>query len=342
MMGVVTYPKIELHVHLEGTVGPETLLALGRQNGVPLPAETVEELRDLYRFTDFDHFIKTWLLATSTLRTADDFRRITVEYAAEAKAQGCVYIEGIFSPTQQHRRGVDLDEVFSGYCDGIQEARELLGVEVRLGPDMTRGGTPEESERTVRYSIKYKERGINAIGLGGYEAEYPPDLYVDFFRVAREAGLGSVPHAGEVVGPESIWGALDLLHADRIRHGITAVQDPGLVRELADRGIVLDACLISNLCTGIVPTLDVHPLPALIAAGVPCSLSSDDPAMFDTSLAYEYETAESLGLAPHAFYEAGVAGAICDEATRARLKAIGEAYDWSAPASSSSTVTARR
>jgi aminodeoxyfutalosine deaminase len=181
----------------------------------------------------------------------------------------------------------------------------------------------------VRYSIKYRDRGIVAVGLGGYEADYPPDLYVDVFRIAREAGLGSVPHAGEVVGPESIRGALDLLHADRIRHGITAVRDPGLVRELADRGVVLDACLISNLCTGIVPTLDRHPLPALVAAGVRCSLSSDDPAMFDTSLEHEYQTAESLGLSPRAFYEAGLKGALCDEDTRARLAAVGEAYDWS-------------
>lgn len=326
----MSYPKLELHVHLEGTVGPETLLELGRRNDVPLPVQTVDELRDLYRFRDFNHFIKTWLLATSVLRTADDFRRITVEYAADAKAQGAVYIEGIFSPTQQARRGVDLDEVFSGYCDGVQEARELHGVEVRLTPDMTRGGTPDESERTVRYSIKYKERGVVGLGLGGYEAEYPPDLYVDFFRVARDAGLGSVPHAGEVVGPESIRGALDLLHADRLRHGIRAVDDPALVRELADRGVVLDTCLISNVCVGIVPSLERHPLPALVAAGVRCSLSSDDPAMFDTSLEHEYDVARTLGLDPRTFYEAGIAGALCDEATRARLRAIGDAYGWNA------------
>jgi aminodeoxyfutalosine deaminase len=324
----VSYPKVELHVHLEGTVSPETLLALGHRNGVPLPVETVEELRELYRFKDFNHFISTWLLATSVLRTADDFRRITVEYAAEAKAQGCVYIEGIFSPTQQARRGVDLDEVFSGYCDGAQEARELHGVEVRLTPDMTRGGTPEESERTARYSIKYNERGVVGIGLGGYEAEYPPDLYVGPFAIARDAGLGSVPHAGEVVGPESIRGALDLLHADRLRHGIRAVDDPALVQEIADRGVVLDTCLISNICVGIVPSLDRHPLPQLLAAGVRCSLSSDDPAMFDTSLEHEYDAALSLGLDPRTFYVYGVEGALCDEETRAHLRAIGEAYDW--------------
>jgi aminodeoxyfutalosine deaminase len=336
----VNEPKIELHVHLEGTVGPETLLELGRKNGVPLPVETVEELRELYRFKDFDHFIQTWLLVTVVLRTADDFRRITVEYAAEAKAQGCVYIEGIFSPTQQFRRGIDLDEVFTGYCDGVQEARERHGVEVRLTPDLTRGGTPEESERAVRYSIKYHERGVVGVGLGGYERDYPPDLYVDAFRLAREHGLGSVPHAGEVVGPESVRGAIDLLHADRLRHGITSVRDPALVREIADRGIVLDTCLVSNVCVGIVPSLAEHPLPKLVAAGVLCSLSSDDPAMFDTSLQREYDEAAMLGLDSRGFYDAGVAGALCDETTRARLREIGASY-WGEAASSSSAATAR-
>jgi aminodeoxyfutalosine deaminase len=336
----VSDPKIELHVHLEGTVGPDTLLELGRKNGVPLPVRSVDELRELYRFRDFDHFIQTWLLVTAVLRTADDFRRITVEYAAEAKRQGAVYIEGIFSPTQQARRGIDLDEVFTGYCDGVQEARELHGVEVRLTPDLTRGGTPEESEQNVRYSIKYRNRGVVGVGLGGYERDYPPDLYVEPFRLARENGLGSVPHAGEVVGPESVRGAIDLLHADRLRHGITSVQDPGLLRELAARGIVLDTCLISNVCVGIVPSIEEHPLPKLLAAGVRCSLSSDDPAMFPTSLEQEYETAASLGLDSRTFYEAGVFGALCDEATRARLRTIGEAY-WGESASSSSAATAR-
>src|SRR5262249_5217131 len=145
-----------------------------------------------------------------------------------------------------------------------------------------------------------------------------------------------------IVGPESIRGALDLLHADRIRHGIRATDDPALLRELARRGTVLDVCLVSNVRVGIVPTVEQHPLRELVRAGVRCSLSSDDPAMFDPSLDLEYETAAALGLDPQAFYEAGVAGALCDEETRARLQAIGQAYPWGALASSSSTATARR
>jgi aminodeoxyfutalosine deaminase len=139
-----------------------------------------------------------------------------------------------------------------------------------------------------------------------------------------------VPHAGEVVGPASIRGALDSLEADRIRHGIRAVEDPGLLTELAARRIVLDVTPISNVCTGAVPTLEDHPLPVLVAAGIPCSLSTDDPVMFDTDLTHEYEAASSLGISARTFYDAGLEGALCDEATRARLRAVGDEFDWEA------------
>ncbi len=238
------YPKIELHVHLEGTVRPETLLEIARRNDYALPCSTVEELTALYEFRDFAHFIEIWVLTTNALRTADDFRRVVVDYAAEASSHGAVYIEGIFSP-------------------------------------------------------------------------------------ARAEGLASVPHAGEVAGAGSVRGALEALGADRLRHGIRAVEDPGLVRELAGRGTVLDVCPISNLQTKAVASLDEHPLPALVAAGVPCSISTDDPAMFGTDLTRDCDAASSLGVEPRSFYEAGLRGALCDEATRARLASIGENFDWS-------------
>src|SRR5881409_1497174 len=134
----MAFPKIELHVHLEGTVRPETLLEIARRNDYALPCTTVQELRALYEFRDFAHFIEVWVLTTNALRTEEDFRQVVVDYAAEAAAHGAVYIEGIFSPSDRIRRGVDPDEIFSGYCDGAQEARERHGVEVRLTPDIVR------------------------------------------------------------------------------------------------------------------------------------------------------------------------------------------------------------
>jgi len=324
----VTYPKIELHVHLEGTVRPRTLLEIARRNDYALPADTEEGLAALYEFRDFSHFIEVWVLTTNALRQAEDFRQVVVDYAAEAASHGAVYIEGIFSPAERVRRGVGWDEIFSGYCDGAEEARERHGVDVRLTPDIVRGFTLEEAHGTVRYAAKYRERGVVGVGLGGMEANHPPEPYEPAFTLARAEGLASVPHAGEVAGPASVRGALDALGADRLRHGIRAAEDPGLVRELAARRIVLDVCPISNLRTRAVESLEQHPLPQLVAAGALCSISTDDPAMFGTNLSRDCETAASLGLEPRAMFDAGVEGAQCDEATRARLCEVGERFNW--------------
>jgi aminodeoxyfutalosine deaminase len=328
MSSARTYPKIELHVHLEGTVRPATLLEIARRNDYALPADSVEGLRELYRFRDFRHFIEVWVLTTNALRTAADFAQIVVDYAVEAASHGAVYVEGIFSPAERVRRGSSWQEIFEGVCSGAEAAREQHGVEVRLTPDIPRGFTQEEARATVEWAARFRDRGVVGVGLGGLEAEFPPEPYADAFRLAHSLGLGSVPHAGEVAGAASVRGALDALGADRIRHGIRAVDDPGLVRELADRRTVLDVCPLSNLRTGAVTSLAEHPLPRLAAAGVRCSVSTDDPAMFDTDLTRDYEAAVSLGLDPRTLYESGVAGALCDEATRARLQTLGDSFDW--------------
>jgi aminodeoxyfutalosine deaminase len=324
----VSFPKIELHVHLEGTVRPKTLLEIARRNDYSLPADTVEGLAPLYDYRDFAHFIEVWIMTTNALRTRDDFRRVVVDYAEEAAQFGAVYLEAIFSPAERISRGVSWDEIFGGYCDGAEEARERHGVEIRLTPDIYRGLTLEGAMELVRVAARYQDRGVVAVGLGGLEADFPPEPYAPAFELARAEGLASAPHAGEVAGPASIRGALGALHADRIRHGIRAVEDPALVEELREREIVLDVCPISNVRTGAVPSLERHPLRELAAAGVRCSVSTDDPAMFDTDLGREYEAAASLGVDPRRAYENGVAGALCDDATRERLRLIGESFDW--------------
>ena len=324
----MTFPKIELHVHLEGTVRPETLLEIAGRNDYALPADTVDGVAKLYDYRDFAHFIDVWILTTNALRTREDFRQVVVDYAEEAAGHGAVYLEGIFSPAERARRGVDWDEMYEGYCDGAREARELHGVEIRLTPDIFRGASREECKQVVDYSVRYRDRGVVAVGLGGLEADFPPEQYASVFERVKAEGLGSVPHAGEVAGPDSIRGALDALGADRIRHGIRAVDDPVLLEELREREIVLDVCPVSNARTGAVASLDRHPLGRLLEAGVRCSISTDDPAMFDTDLTREYEAAASLGADPQTSYEAGVAGALCDDGTRERLRRIGEEFAW--------------
>jgi aminodeoxyfutalosine deaminase len=325
-----TGPKIELHVHLEGTVRPATLLAMARRNGETLPASTVEGLTELYRFRDFDHFIQVWIITTHVMRTEADFRQVVVEYAAEAAAHGAVYLEGIFSPWFRVARGVRVEEIFHGYADGAIEARERYGVEVRLTPDIDRMLSVEDALEVARWAVRFAERGLVGIGLGGPESGHPPEPYAPAFALAADAGLAAVPHAGETEGPGSVRGALDALGARRLRHGIRALEDPALVRRLADEQIVLDVCPVSNLRTRSVPDLAGHSLVALGAAGVPCSLATDDPAMFGTDLGVEHGVAAGLGARSRDLYAAGVLGALCDETTRDRLRRLGEATDWDA------------
>jgi aminodeoxyfutalosine deaminase len=319
---LVPYPKIELHVHLEGTVRAATLRELAKRNDYPLP----KGVEDVHQFRDFRHFIEVFELRMGAIQRYDDFRRIVVEYAEEAASHGAVYAEAIFSPGLW--RGLDQDEVFAGYCDGAQEARELNGVEVRLTPDLPGVYTAEEAERVATVAVKYRDRGVVGLGLVGAADDDAMRPFTRAFAVARQGGLGVAPHAGEVAGARSVWAALDIAQADRIRHGIRAGEDPSLLRELAGRGTVLDVCPVSNLRTGTVRSLEEHPLPRLVAAGVRCSISTDDPAMFDTDLTREYKVATSFKLDPRSFYEAGVAGALCDERTRERLRQVGAKFLW--------------
>lgn len=315
-------PKIELHVHLEGTVRPATLLQIARRNDVALPASTEADLAALYEFRDFQRFIEVWVMTTNCLRTGEDFRQVVVDYAAEAARCGAVYLEGIFSPAERVIRGVSWGDIFTGFCDGVDEARERYGVVVRFTPDITRGFNPDIACDVARHSVRYRDRGVVGLGLGGPEADWPPRLYADAFAIATDGGLGLVPHAGEAAGPESIREALDY-GAHRLRHGIRAVEDPELLAEIVARNVVLDVCPTSNLRTKVVASLEEHPLPQLVAAGALCSISTDDPAMFHTDLAREYAVAARLGVKPQAAYTAGVAGVLCDDKTRAHLAEIG-------------------
>lgn len=316
-------PKIELHVHLEGTIRPHTLLEIARRNACPLPADTVEGMAKIYEFTDFRHFIDVWILTTNCLRHRDDFRQVVVDYAAEAASFGAVYIEGIFSPGERVERGLHWDDIFAGYADGAIEAQERYGVIVKFTPDLYRGLDPDLAEQTARVAIRYADRGVVGLGLGGLETR-PFAPYRKAFQIARDGGLGLVPHAGEAGGPDSVREVLTI-NPERIRHGIRAVEDPEVLAEIVNRGLVLDVCPTSNLRTGVVPSLAAHPLPALRAAGVPCTINTDDPAMFGTDLGVEFAVAHSLGVSAAEAYAAGLAGALCDDATRTTLAEIGRA-----------------
>jgi len=331
-MSAADYPKIELHVHLEGAVSPAALLAAARRNGFALPVQTVEELAEFMRFRDFDHFIAAWFATTPALQTEQDYRELVVDYARRAQARGAVYLEAIFSPCDKLDQGISFDTVFTGFTDGVQAAREQLGIEVRLTPDVTRGVDLDVAKRTAEYAVRFRDRGIVALGLGGLESQYPPEPYAPAFEIARAGGLGSVPHAGEVAGPASVRGALETLQPDRIRHGVRAVEDPGLLSELADRRMVLDVCVLSNVRLSVVRAVEDHPLPQLLAAGVPVTVNTDDPTFFACELDEEHAAARALGADPRALFDAGVEGALCDESEKARLRDLADDYDWASVA----------
>jgi aminodeoxyfutalosine deaminase len=322
------YPKIELHVHLEATVRPKRLLEIARRNDVRLPARTEAGLARFCRFTTFDHFIRVWIKTTRALRRERDFRQVVVDYAADLAAQGCFYAEALFSPSEPMVRGTPWQESFEGYCNGADEAREVHGVDIRFTPDITRDFPVEIAEDLVGWAVKYRGRGVVGISLGGSEHRYPPELFARPFALAREGGLKAAPHAGEVAGPASVRGALDVLHADRLRHGVRAAEDPALLADIAARGIVCDVTPTSNVLLGVVPSLAEHPLPRLLAAGVRCSVSSDDPVLMDTSLSHDCAAAVTLGHTPHGMFAHALSGVFCDATTTARLHRLGAAFDW--------------
>ena len=165
--GSASYPKIELHVHLEGAVSPEALIAAAARNGWELPVDSPEALAEFMRFRDFDHFMKAWFATTPALSTEQDYRELVVDYARRAAAQGAVYVEAIFSPTDKIAQGVSLDTCFEGFCDGVAQAREEVGIEMRLTPDITRGLCDlDTAKRTAEYAARYRDRGIVGLGLG--------------------------------------------------------------------------------------------------------------------------------------------------------------------------------
>jgi aminodeoxyfutalosine deaminase len=287
---IVAVPKAELHVHLEGSIQPATLLTLAQRNGVPLPVQTVADLQDWFTFRDFNHFIEIYFEISSCLKTSDDYELIAYEFGVNMARQNMRYAEVTFSPsTHQFSLGIPFDVFFSGLTKGRLRAQKEFGVEIRWVFDIVRD-IPDEmlNRRRAEYTLAVAQEGMNdgvvALGLGGGEIGNPPEHYAQWFEKAREAGLHSAPHAGETVGPESVWGAVRVLGAERIGHGVRSIEDSDLVAYLAERHIPLEICPTSNVRLGVYADYAVHSLPDLYYARVPVTINSDDPPLFNTTL----------------------------------------------------------
>jgi aminodeoxyfutalosine deaminase len=282
-------PKAELHVHLEGAIQPETLLALAWRNGVALPADTATGLRAWYTFTDFAHFVEIYLAVSACIRSPDDIELVAREFLAGQAAQGIRYSEVTYTAfTHYHFKGLPFREQLAALNRARTWAAAELGVTMGLVIDIPRSISAEDGLLVADWAIDAIGDGVIALGLGGPEIGNPPEKFAAAFARARSAGLPSVPHAGETVGPESIWGALRALDAVRIGHGVRCLDDPALVAELRERQIPLEVCPTSNVCLGVAPSIAEHQLPRLIAEGLYVTLNSDDPPMFNTTLTDEY------------------------------------------------------
>lgn len=268
-------PKVQLHCHLEGTVHPARL---GLDPG----------------FTTFREFLLLFAAVCKALRRPGDYGRIAAEYAAEAAAQGVPYAELFVSPSvwTYFHAGLDVRATVAAIRDALDEARAHGGPEVALICDLTRNFGPERALGVARTAVALRDLGVVGVGLGGDEVNFPPALFAEAFALARGAGLHAVAHAGEAAGPQSVRDAVDALGAERIGHGIRALEDPAVVALLCARGIPLEICPTSNRLTGAIAPGAEHPIGALHRAGVTIVIDADDPGLFGVSLLDEYRRVE--------------------------------------------------
>ena len=285
---IARLPKVELHLHLEGSLRPATMFALARRHGFDLGVDSEQALTARYRYRSFDDFLRLFMQGLEVLQDADDFAAVTVALAAELSAQNVRYAEVTTTPFNHHRRGIAMGEYASGLNEGRRRARAEHKVELGWICDIPRELEDPNLGFTADFLTgPHAPDGAVAIGLGGPEVGFPPELFEASFRRVKASGLGSVPHAGETVGPESVWGAVRSLRADRIGHGVRSVEDERLVAHLAEAAIPLEVSMTSNVLLGVVPSIEEHPVRLLLDSGVLISLNTDDPAYFDTDLTRE-------------------------------------------------------
>ncbi len=287
-------PKAELHVHHVGSASPRIVAELAaRHPGSPVPADPAE-LAKYFQFTDFAKFIEIYLTVVDLIKTPDDVRLLTYEIAREMAGQNLRYAELTCTPYTTVVRGIAAE----AYCEAIEDARiaaeKEFGLTLRWIFDISGEAGLPAADRTLEIALKNRPEGLVGFGLGGPEIGVPRPQFQPHFEAAIAAGLRSVPHAGETTGPETIWDAIRVLKAERIGHGTSAMQDPALVDYLGEHRIPLEVSPTSNIATRAVASYDVHPLPAMVQAGLVVTINSDDPPMFGTDLTNEYAVATEL------------------------------------------------
>jgi aminodeoxyfutalosine deaminase len=303
----VALPKAELHVHLEGSMRPETLLRLAQRRGVGLPANDVRGLKEWFRFRDFDHFVQIYVACSSTLVHPEDFQTVARDFIDEQERQNVLYSEVHFTVATHVWNGRNGAEILDALSQVVTEG-DKRATRLRFILDIVRN-FPERADATLDLALRFRDKGVVALGLTGMEADFANDPFRDHFAEAEKQGLRRCAHAGEHAGPKAIRSALETVRAERIGHGVRAVEDPALVEELARTGVPLEVCPTSNVCLGVFPDLASHSFERLRAAGVRVSVNSDDPPMFDTTLSQEYaRLAQTFGYGRETLIELARAG----------------------------------
>ncbi|MDX3661226.1 adenosine deaminase [Streptomyces sp. ID05-26A] len=289
-------PKVELHVHLVGSAGLDTVLELARRHpeaGVPTDRA---ELERFYTFRDFDHFLKVYWAVQSMLKDRADIHALVVGLARELARQNVRYAEVTVTPYNHLTDGMAGDELLAGLESG-RAAASALGVDLAWCFDIPGEKGLVAARETLAFALSERPGGLVSFGLGGPEEGVGRAQFAPLFDAAREAGLHSVPHAGETTGPETVWSAVRDLRAERVGHGTSCHQDPALLEHLALKGIVLEVCPTSNVRTRQVESIEAHPVRQMLDAGVVVTLNTDDPPFFGATLEGEYlAVASALGL----------------------------------------------
>ena len=278
-------PKVELHLHLEGAIPLPALWELVEKYGGDPEVPDLKALEERFRFRDFHHFMETWVWKNQFIREYEDFTFISEAAAGNLVEQNVKYAEVFYSPGDYIRYGLHPQPMTEAIRRGLSG---VPGVEIALIPDLVRDLGPEVGMRIVDQVSEVQDLGLVGIGLGGTEPGFPPEPFKPVFERAREKGFRTTAHAGEAAGPESVWGAIRSLQVDRIGHGTAAFEDHALVDYLAVHALPVELCPISNVRTGVVRSVAEHPVRRFFDRGIPVSVNTDDPSMFNTSLVEEY------------------------------------------------------
>jgi len=282
-------PKVELHVHLEGSIRPETVLKLAQRHGVELPANTLEGLRDWYQFRNFPHFVEIYVAVSKCIRTPDDIELIAREFLDGQAAQNVLHSEATYSATtiEKHNK-IPWPDQHAALKRALEYGRRELGVTANFILDIVRGDPAERALELAHWVVSAKDDGVCALGLAGIEGICESSLYSDAYAFVHDAGMPVVPHAGETRGADSIVEVMKATNPVRIGHGVRCLEDPNLVRELRDTQIPLEVNPTSNVCLDVFPSFDEHPLPKLLDEGLYVTINSDDPPMFGTTVSDEF------------------------------------------------------